>query len=429
MLPAISAQQQHRTQHHSTQPAWLSHFPRLSSRAARLLTNGDTDNRYTGRNDSDTGYRTTMALAVACSQPGRAWTPADLYEVLVHRPTPAGAWARSLRSRKGTDYTTAKLADMLARARDFVGRKPTIEYRTDAMLELARLRDVVESHPWRGRTGGTDQKNLTARLRLAELAGGFDHTVSVRHLAELMGCAKSTAVSSNQRLIALGYLKLLQAGKNTEASMWQLSLPTDSDSTQDSHASPAHPPAARQRGAVSVPETRRLAMLMAHDAFHAWAHGTSGARILCSLDATDGASVRQLALATGLHPSTVRRRLIALTKDGLALEADGLYYLSAPTQGGEQGQLLVVAELRGTAGYGVKRRQRHLRERAQYAAWRAHRAQRRVGDRPRLRLVPEGIIDAATGEFTDDRWEGWDISDPTRPTWIEPSLAHDVFAA
>ncbi|MFF7234602.1 helix-turn-helix domain-containing protein [Streptomyces sioyaensis] len=370
-----------------------------------------------------------MALAVACSQPGRAWTPADLYEVLVHRPTPAGTWARSLRARKGTDYTVAKLADILGRAREFVARQPLIEQRTDAIVELTRLRDTIEDHPWRGRTGGTDQKNLTARLRLCELSGGFDHTVSVRHLAELMGCAKSTAVTSNQRLIELGYLKLIRVGKKTEASRWQLAAPTFSTATHRRRAFPAHPLTDRDRGAGSVPETRRLHVLMAHDAFHAWAHGTSGARLLAALDETEGVGTAELACATGLHPSTVRRRLVALIDDGLADQNEGLYYLTATAYTYEEKcQLTQAAVSKRTDGYGAKRKLRHAHDRAQYAKWQAFRAERRRADRPRPSLVPEGVIDPESGELVDFRWSGWHLSDPEHPTWFDDTPPRSAFA-
>ncbi|MFF3748601.1 helix-turn-helix domain-containing protein [Streptomyces kronopolitis] len=317
---------------------------------------------------------------------------------------------------------------MLSRAREFVACQPVIEQRTDALVELARLRDTIESHPWKGRTGGTDQKNLTARLRLAELSGGFDHTVSVRHLAELMGCAKSTAVKSNQRLVDLGYLKLIRAGKNAEASQWHFTFPSLGSPDQQ-HASPAHPPTVRHRGAGSVPETRRLHTLMADDAFHAWAHGTSGARLLATLDQTDGVSTAELAVATGLHPSTVRRRLIALIDDGLAEQNDGLYYLTATAYTPDEAhQLRQAASSRGTAGYGARRKLRHAHDRAQYAQWRALRAERRRIDRPRLSLVPDGVIDAETGELTDPRWKGWNLSDPVHPTWIDDTPLRPAMA-
>lgn len=80
---------------------WVESLQGLSVRARRLLLQGDVEGQYRGRNAGDGGYRLTMALAVAVSQPGREWTPAQWYEALVLRPTAGGMWARGLRARKG----------------------------------------------------------------------------------------------------------------------------------------------------------------------------------------------------------------------------------------------------------------------------------------------------------------------------------------
>ncbi len=105
---------------------WVQGLPGLSGRARQLLLEGDTEGRYAGRTAADSGYRLTMALAVAVSQPGREWTLAPWWEALVLRPTAGGAWARSLRSRKGERYAEGKLAGMLDKARTYVGTSGTI---------------------------------------------------------------------------------------------------------------------------------------------------------------------------------------------------------------------------------------------------------------------------------------------------------------
>ncbi|MFE4514719.1 hypothetical protein ACFRMQ_11085 [Kitasatospora sp. NPDC056783] len=70
---------------------------------------------------------------------------------------------------------------------------------------------------------------------------------------------------------------------------------------------------------------------------------------------------------------------------------------------------------------GERRRLRHVRERELYRAWVAERelraVQNRRSDRPPLVLVPEGVVDPDTGELVDERWRGWDTSDPCRPVW------------
>ncbi len=413
---------------------WVQGLPGLSGRARRLLLEGDTDGRYAGRTPADSGYRLTMALAVAVSQPGREWTLAQWWEALVLRPTAGGAWARSLRSRKGERYAEGKLAGMLDKARAFVGTSGTIVCRADAMVAIARLRAAVEAVVWPGPGGGTDLKNLTARLLLAEQAGGLGHEVSVRQLAELMGCARSTVEASNGRLRAARWLVLVAAGTGEHSSTWSLRIPPAESEDQDSCARPGHRPASGERGAEGVPEmhtgvevsTRALGTVMSTDACHHYAHGTSGARILAALDPLDGADVERLAAATGLHRTTVRRRVDKLVEDGLAEEADGLVYLPSRLAGDEglrpdPDQLDQVALARGTAGLGERRRKRHRDQRRFYRQWLSERTQR-AGERcryarPRLRLVPEGVVDESTGELRDTAWRGWIIDDPYRPTW------------
>lgn len=72
--------------------------------------------------------------------------------------------------------------------------------------------------------------------------------------------------------------------------------------------------------------TLALGAVMATDACNHYAHGASGARILAALDPLDGAGVAHLAAATGLHRTTLRRRVDKLVEDSLAEEADGLVY-------------------------------------------------------------------------------------------------------
>ncbi|GLW04291.1 winged helix-turn-helix domain-containing protein [Streptomyces lavendulae] len=372
----------------------------------------------------------TMALAVAFSQPGRQHCQADFYEALVLRPTVGGAWARGLRARKGDRYTETKLGEMLDKARRFATDSPPMLNRADAALALHAIRQAVEAHPWRGRAGGMDEKNLVARLHLAERAGGAVHQASVRQLAELMGCARSTAEASNRRLVQQRWLQMLDAaGGRGSGSSWRLSIP---EQAEDSSASPGQLPPAGERGAGSVPEmhnspvrdSRALGRIMAHDAFHAYSHGTSGARVLACLDPMEGASVPALAAATGLHRTTVRRRLRELLDDHLVEEADDLYYLPRHLAGDaglepDEKQLGQVAHDRGTEGLGARRRQRHAAQREVYQRWLEERDRRsrenRRSDRPRLRLVPEGVLDATTGELVDQEWQGWDVSDPYHP--------------
>lgn len=417
----------------------------LSGRSLRLLLEGDTEGRYTGRDDADSGYRLTMALAVACSQPGRAWAPADFHQALIYTPTPGGWWARRLREQKGAEYAEHKLTAMLDKAAAFVARAPAVTGRQDAIEKVGQVRAAVEQLAWPARGGkAVDQKNLAARLRLCEKAGGLDHLSAVRPLAEQMGCARSTAEASNARLVRDGWLVLLEPGTGRERpSRWRLTIPANvrtllsrAGSGQalppqgqrlatvpDAHTTPTtSPDATPTTGEGAAIDTVALASVMAHDACHHWAHGTSGARILACLDPTEGLSPAQIQQATALHRTTVARRLERLTTDGLALELEGLFYLAPQLSGHvrlqpDEDLLAAAADQRGTTGLGERRRRRHAHERADWERYLEERALERARHRPRLRLVPEGVLDPTTGELLDEAWHGWDLSDPHRPTW------------
>ncbi|MDX5570945.1 hypothetical protein PYK79_57230, partial [Streptomyces sp. ID05-04B] len=422
----------------------------VSGRALRLLLDGDDAGRYTGRDDADSGYRLTMALAVACSQPGREWAPADFHQALIYTPTRGGWWARRLRERKGAEHAERKLTAMLAKARAFVGGTDAVTDRQDAFEKITEVRRAVETLAWPARGGkAVDQKNLAARLRLAEAAGGLDHLSAVRPLAEQMGCARSTAEASNARLARDGWLVLLEAGTGRERpSRWRLAIPPhvrelltravpgqalppqgqQLATVPDAHTAPNPTGVSRATAAAvhdgdgTAVDTAALASVMAHDACHHWAHGTSGARILACLDPAEGLAAAQIRDATALHRTTVARRLERLTADGLVLEREGLYYLAPELAGHvrlhpDEALLTRAADRRGTTGLTARRRHRHAHERAVYERYLEERAQHRAGPGPRLRLVPEGVLNPDTGELLDERWHGWDLSDPHRPTW------------
>ncbi|MEU7228965.1 MarR family winged helix-turn-helix transcriptional regulator [Streptomyces chrestomyceticus] len=404
----------------------------LSPRMARLLLDGDTEGRYAGRNDSEEGYRLTMALAVAASQPGRAWSPADFHRALIYTPTEAGSWARRLRANKGSEYVEGKLTGMLLKARERVAERPPITCRHSGWEAVERARAIVDRMEWRCKGGGdTDLKNLTVRLELCEKTGGLDHELSLRRQAELMGCWKQTAADSNKRLMARGLLVLEASGAGTDqGSRWrlavdELSLRRQARAASDDGAAPGHLPTAEPRGGrdgvpVVHTDTKALGSLVSHDAFHRYGHGTTGARILALLDVTEGQGARELREALAVHRTTISRRLALLVADGLVVESEGLYYLAKPLAGptgcleADEEVLAASAEQRGTAGSGERRRQRHARERLNYRRWKAARKLRRRPERL-LRLVPEGVVNEETGEIIDPQWQGWDVSDPFRP--------------
>ncbi|MEU6290343.1 winged helix-turn-helix transcriptional regulator [Streptomyces sp. NPDC046988] len=304
---------------------------------------------------------------------------------------------------------------MLSRARDFVASSSPIQSRPDAGIALAEHRTYVENLPRWGRSYPTDIKNLLARLSIAEQAGGFEHTLSVRQLAELMGSADSTAQLSNKRLQERGLLRQLDHGNESDSATWLLTRPLHvEDTATRSEVGTVTAPPPRQMG--RVPDSLVFAAIMAHDAFHYFAHGVTGARILAALDVTEGASVSELAQGCGHHPTTVRRRLRALEEDGLVVELEGLYYLSDLEI--SHRRMDAAAERAGTSGRAELRRSRHQQQREGFRLWTAARRQAASRGWMPTPSVPEQVQMAFQQGRSVPGWEGWNVSDPMRPVWI-----------
>ncbi|MER8091512.1 hypothetical protein ABTZ57_42535 [Streptomyces sp. NPDC094048] len=118
----------------------------LSTRSRRLLLADDVEGRYAERDDPDSGYRITMALTLACSQPGRG--------VDVSRLPPGADLHFDLRRLVGAQAARAQghavrgeQADRDAghKAREFAARHSAITGLPDALEKIAEVRHAVES--------------------------------------------------------------------------------------------------------------------------------------------------------------------------------------------------------------------------------------------------------------------------------------------
>lgn len=417
--------------------ALLRGLPRLSARMAQLLVTGDTSGRYTtGDPDSD-GWRITCALAAGAAQAGREWSEEQLWHALVLRPTTGGAWLRQLRGRKGDQAAREALRRAMGKAASLVAASSAFGGRADAAAELAEIRDLVAVQKWPSRAGGSNLKVLLAHLEQAERSGGREYTASLRQIAEKAGCARSTVQAAHARLSDIWFVAALPGGAvrgmgdpdGDQATVWRLRRPAEvrqrlvALDTESIVNVSGHPQPPQPRQGAGVPNTRVLAGFMANDAMHEYAHGTAGARILSTLDTTDGMSPQDLAEALGYHVGTIRRRLRLLAADELVTCADGLYY--RPTEVTDA-QLAEAAERRGTAGRGAARVWRHAQERARRRAYLEHLATRPRRGRVADPIVPLEAYDPETGEILPAQahhWRGWDISDPWRPVWRGTSEA------
>lgn len=131
--------------------AWVEDMPGLSARARRLLLDDDRKHHCGGRTEGKAGFRATAALAAMLSQPGRAFTTADVHTVLMLRPTAGGACVRGLRARNGDGYVESKLTETLNKPCVFCAASPPLANGADPGLQIAQARQAVEAHVWRGR--------------------------------------------------------------------------------------------------------------------------------------------------------------------------------------------------------------------------------------------------------------------------------------
>lgn len=422
----------------------LAGLPPLSARMHRLLVLGDQDGAYAAGNlqrggkdtaASDHAWAVTRALAAGAVRVG--WSRASFLQVLLDGPYKGGEYARMLQHRRGYDRAAAWLHRAWAGAQLYVRTTDPVTTRQAFHAALAALRVRIERTPWTGIAGKTDLRNLIARMDICAQAGGWDHTVSERDLAERMGCSRTTAHNSNRRLLHARLLRLLDRGSPTEGARWML-VSRISPVASHARSTPEGPKAGgvpsgttmRQPGGYTCTETdpgadidsRAAARIMHLDAFAHHGLGGSGLTLLAALAERDGQTVAELRSSASVSRPTAYRQLDKLRNLGLVEHVGEVYRLSpaalagiaARTTGtsGEPGFDWVEAAHRlGTAGVGERRRQQHEAQRARWRRERERHLQRR---RPAGAVVvhpavaqaeyvrADGlVVDPSTGEVVD----------------------------
>lgn len=452
----------------------LTGLPRLTAATARRLVHGDLDAEY-AITDALTALRhragdfvpghpehgRSLLGAVILGAVNAGWTDEQLWEALVERPTPAGEWLRAARRRRGDQYAREQLARYARDARAKAAASPAYASRADAAGELAAIEAVIRTQQWQGATGNTDLCVVLAHHSAAERAGGVEHSLSNRQAAEAAGVSLSTLQAAYRRLSAfLVPVRVPGAGDGEQdATVWRFRAPAeihaqleaadvdqltlDDNELHSSFRKSGHFPAPPPAQVEGVPGTRIVKALMTSDAFSHAAMGKAGLRLLASMQLGEGVSMGELSEQTGLHVSTVYRRVERLIVGGFARRLDGLLYLH-PDLGelaeqpdldraarGDVGQeaaqlepevvelaerLVRTAQSHGTHGTGARRAWRHQQERRARSAALSRLSEHRAADTTPAQLVPAEHIDPDTGMGVGPM-AGWDCSDPFRPIW------------
>ncbi|MGW6203718.1 helix-turn-helix domain-containing protein [Streptomyces sp. NPDC055089] len=321
-----------------------------------------------------------MTRAVAADAVRVGWSRASFVQVMLDGPYKAGQHARTLQHRRGYDKAAAWLHRAWDGAHKYVRSTDPLTTRQDFHAALAAFRARIECTPWKGLSGKTDLRNLIARMDICARAGSWDHTASERDLAERMGCSRTTAHNSNQRLLQAKMLRKLDNGSPTDGARWML-ISYFPSPTSHHWSTPKGPEAG---GAMSGPEVRQpetradinsrtAGQLMHLDAFAHHGLGGSGLAVLAALAEREGQSVHELQASASISRPTAYRQLRKLKNLGLIHHEGELYRLApgaldgigtptqdctAPVTGWHE-----TAERLGTAGAGARRHQHHEAQR------------------------------------------------------------------
>ncbi|MFD7868733.1 helix-turn-helix domain-containing protein [Streptomyces sp. NPDC059783] len=412
----------------------------------KLLVLGDKDAAYShanfqrgGRNtaSSDHAWAVTRALAAGAVRAG--WNRPTFLHVMLDGPYAAGQYARNLQHRRGYDKAAAWLQRAWDGAQDYIRATDPLTTRQDFHAALAAFRSRIECTPWKGIAGKTDLRNLIARMDICSKSGSWDHTVSERDLAERMGCSRTTAHNSNQRLLDAKLLRQLDNGSPTEGARWMLisRLPS---TTSHHWSTPKGPEAGGAMGGPAMRHTdtnanldsRTASRLMHLDAFAHHGLGSSGLAVLAALAERDGQSLTELQASASIARSTAYRQLGKLKHLGLVRHKGELYHLSPTALEGTGAQTqhcpnpvaswTETAERLGTAGTAERRHRHHETQRNHWRHEQVRLAERRRAAQqtplPHPAVAPpqyvraDGCaIDPATGEVipglyaaSDGRW-------------------------
>ncbi|MER5615444.1 MarR family winged helix-turn-helix transcriptional regulator [Streptomyces sp. NPDC002215] len=368
----------------------------------KLLVLGDQDDAYAtgnlqrgGKNTAASDHAWAVTRAVAADAARVGWSRAAFLQVMLDGPYKAGQHARTLQHCRGYDKAAAWLQRAWDGAQQYVQSTDPLTTRQDFHAALAAFRSRIECTPWKGVASKTDLRNLIARMQICARAGSWDHTVSERDLAERMGCSRTTAHNSNQRLLHAKLLRQLDNGSPTDGARWMLisRLP----STTSHHWSTPKGPEAG--GAMNGPDVRHpdtgadidsrtVGQLMHLDAFAHHGLGSSGLAVLTALSERDGQSLTELRASASISRPTAYRQLGKLKTFGFIHHDGELYHLSPTALEGmgattddcaaPVADWAESAERLGTAGTAERRRRHHE---AQRIHWRHEQV--RLADRCR----------------------------------------------
>jgi DNA-binding MarR family transcriptional regulator len=201
----------------------------------------------------------------------------------------------------------------------------------------------VQSHPWKGRGGATDQAVMGALLQIAMKAGRMEIYASSREIAVRIASGSATASRSLGRLHRAGWIHRTGGGRGFRAATYRINR----------RASMEH------SGLRDDPTPRPIPAETFCWAGLGWSRG-----LVYSLLDGEARSPQELAQALGIGVSTVRKHLQILEVHGLATRVmNGVIAGQAdPTR---------MTGALGTAGRQDRQRETYRRSREQFRSRRS----------------------------------------------------------
>jgi DNA-binding MarR family transcriptional regulator len=279
------------------------------------------------------------------------WNFQQVVNAVFDRVNVGGRKVQGLADLHGMARAMKYLRGEYKRAAEFVRRNLCVRDRNGALLSVVEWTERVDGAVWRGASGLTNRNALYAMADMARRTGSATRVpMSVRTLAEMIGCSPSTASAALRRLVAAGWLALKARSDGTNPTLYALTVPSEAART-----SPHTPYEGELSDSLHTPPT--------HDVWRQ--HGLGkGAQRIFDVISQKKSGAAEIASLFNITPRAVYQHLRKLREAGLAESTDGVW--SATDK-----NLDDVARELGTAGTGLAQRRRHAQQRDAY-----HRARR-----------------------------------------------------
>jgi predicted ArsR family transcriptional regulator len=315
-----------------------SQYGDLGSKAFRALRKGDTF-----------GADSTRSAALRSALLGMVnagWSFDKISDAVLDRANFGGRKVQDVADQRGM----ARAMKLLHREHDqavaYVRRNSMVLDRNGALFAVADWRERVDGAVWRGSGGLTNRNALFAMADQAARTGSSTRVpMSVRTLAETVGCSSSTASMSLRRMTAAGWLAFKAKTDGDHPALYALTVPSEATRTP-SHIDPV--------GEV-------FDLLHSHPGHDVWRWqglGKGPHRVYDAITQKISAAA-EIASVLGISTRAVYQHLRTLREAGLVASVRGLWY---PT---DRALEAVASEL-GVAGLGVAQRRRHAQQRDGY---------------------------------------------------------------